>query len=193
MFFKKISESLYRFFLIFGLTRQEMYVVLFLAFLAVTGASIPYLRLWLTGPVETTPSRPETRAFQEYSRRLFEDSDLSSEEKDSLIAVLNGDTASAARWRSQSDSLIKLLSASAPKSSVDSFFMQLQDAPVRKININDASAAELSGLPGIGEKMAERIVEYRNAKGPFRSVEDLQNIKGIGKKMFAKIKPFVEI
>jgi competence protein ComEA len=59
-------------------------------------------------------------------------------------------------------------------------------APV--INLNTASAADLENLPGIGAKMAERIVEYRQKNGPFKKVEDLMNVKGIGEKNFLKLK-----
>ena len=193
MFFKKISESLYRFFLVFGLTRQEMYVVLLLAVVSVVGAFIPYVRAQFADPINTDLSEEQSNAFKYLSDRIQNDSDLSRTEKDSLIGILDGDSSSMAEWRRQADSLTKLLAQHPSHESVDSFFLQLHDAPVKQININEATAAELSGLPGVGEKIAERIIEYRNKKGPFRSVEDLQNVKGIGKKMFAKIKPFVEI
>lgn len=49
-----------------------------------------------------------------------------------------------------------------------------------KININEADAAALAGLNGIGQAKAEAIIAYRKANGPFRSVDDLENVKGIG-------------
>ena len=56
------------------------------------------------------------------------------------------------------------------------------------INLNTASAADLENLPGIGAKMAERILEYRQKNGPFKKIEDLMNVKGIGEKNFLKLK-----
>ena len=56
------------------------------------------------------------------------------------------------------------------------------------INLNTASATDLQNLPGIGAKMAERILEYRQKNGPFKKIEDLMNVKGIGEKNFLKLK-----
>lgn len=61
------------------------------------------------------------------------------------------------------------------------------------LNLNDAAAVDLTTLPGVGKVIAERIVVYRNENGPFKSVDDLVLIKGIGKKVFAKIRPLVTI
>jgi competence protein ComEA len=57
------------------------------------------------------------------------------------------------------------------------------------VNINTASAAEFTTLPGIGEKTAARIIEYRQKNGPFKKVEELMNVRGIGEKNFLKLKP----
>jgi competence protein ComEA len=53
-----------------------------------------------------------------------------------------------------------------------------------KININTASAEELATLNKVGEKYAQRIVEYREANGPFEKAEDIVNVKGIGPKIW---------
>ena len=60
-----------------------------------------------------------------------------------------------------------------------------------KINLNKATAAELSQLKGIGMKYAERIVEYREKNGPFKNVEDLLNVQGIGPKTLEKNKDLI--
>jgi len=61
-------------------------------------------------------------------------------------------------------------------------------APSTVININTASASELEALPGVGAKTAARIVEYRQKNGPFKKVEELMNVRGIGEKNFLKLK-----
>ena len=57
------------------------------------------------------------------------------------------------------------------------------------VNINTASIQELEALPGVGAKTAERIVDYRTKKGPFKKIEELMNVQGIGEKSFLKLKP----
>lgn len=58
------------------------------------------------------------------------------------------------------------------------------------ININTADAAELMSLRGVGEKTAEKIIEYR-AQTPFEKPEDIMNVKGIGEKKFEDIKNYI--
>ena len=62
-----------------------------------------------------------------------------------------------------------------------------------QININTASPSELEALPGVGAKTAARIVEYRQKNGPFKKVEDLMNVRGIGEKNFVKLKPQITV
>lgn len=61
------------------------------------------------------------------------------------------------------------------------------------VNINTASADELEALPGIGAKTAALIVEYRRKNGPFKKVEELMNIRGVGEKSFLKLKPQITV
>lgn len=66
-------------------------------------------------------------------------------------------------------------------------------APAGKVNINQASAAQIAFLPRIGEKVAVRVVEYRKSNGPFARAEDLMEVKGIGEKLFLTLKPYLAV
>ena len=59
-------------------------------------------------------------------------------------------------------------------------------AAVEKININTASVKELQKLDGIGRGVAQRIVEYREANGPFKRGEDLRKVEGVGAAMWER-------
>jgi competence protein ComEA len=69
---------------------------------------------------------------------------------------------------------------------------KLGDSP-QKININTAEAWLLESLPGIGETLAQRIVDYRIANGYFQSIEDLKNVTDIGPAVFDKVKDKIAV
>jgi competence protein ComEA len=61
------------------------------------------------------------------------------------------------------------------------------------VNLNTASAKELEALPGIGAKTAALIVEYRQKNGPFKKIEELMNVRGVGEKSFLKLKAQITV
>jgi len=61
-----------------------------------------------------------------------------------------------------------------------------------KVNINKATIKELDSLNGIGYKKAEAIIEFRKTH-PFKKIEDIMKVRGIGKKTFEKIKGEIEV
>ena len=68
-----------------------------------------------------------------------------------------------------------------------------KSAAVLPLDLNKASAGQLTELPGIGTITANRIVEWRDEHGPFRRIEDLMKVKGIGEKSFEKLRPHVKV
>ena len=80
-----------------------------------------------------------------------------------------------------------LLSVSASAMAAES------SAPTGVVNINSADAAQLSLLPRVGEKVAQRIIEYRTEHGPFKKTTDLMQVKGIGAKTFEGLSAYVAV
>jgi comEA protein len=62
-----------------------------------------------------------------------------------------------------------------------------------KVNINTATVQELQLLPRIGPAVAARVVEFRTTNGPFKAVEDLMRVRGIGEKALELLKPYIAV
>ncbi len=103
------------------------------------------------------------------------------------------------------DSIFELRSGTAPQApstgtplldssrGVPGTARSAKSEPGAPVNINTATSAELVRLPGIGPAFAERILSYRKLNGPFTSVDELQNVKGIGAKRLERLRPFVRV
>jgi len=61
------------------------------------------------------------------------------------------------------------------------------------LDLNRATGQEFDALPGIGPRLAERIVKYRQSVGAFHSLDELRTVKGIGKKKFERIRPLLTV
>ncbi|MCJ8006897.1 helix-hairpin-helix domain-containing protein [Lederbergia wuyishanensis] len=62
-----------------------------------------------------------------------------------------------------------------------------------KVNLNKANSSELETLPGIGPSKAAAIIEFREQNGPFKQIEDLQKISGIGPKTFERLQDLITV
>ena len=67
-----------------------------------------------------------------------------------------------------------------------------EDRP-ETVELNTATAAELRTLPGVGERTAQRIIEYREEHGGFEKTEDIMNVRGIGEKTFLRLRPLIRV
>ena len=74
--------------------------------------------------------------------------------------------------------------ASPVSSSPESSFQVL-------LNINTATEQELCSLPGIGEKLAEQIIAFREKNGSFRGIEEIMSVDGIGAKIYEELKDYI--
>ncbi len=67
------------------------------------------------------------------------------------------------------------------------------DGAKTPINLNSATEEQLMKVPGIGPSKAKEIIEFKNQKGSFNSIDDLKNIKGFGPKTFEKLKEYFTV
>ena len=62
-----------------------------------------------------------------------------------------------------------------------------------QVDLNSATEPELEALPGVGPAIAARIIEYREANGGFKKVEELMNVRGIGDRTFLTLRPMISV
>lgn len=94
-------------------------------------------------------------------------------------------------------SLFALAALVAPTLGVSLLHAQTPHKPDAKpavvVNLNTATANELEALPGIGTSTAARIIEYRQKNGPFKKIEELMNVQGVGEKSFLKLRALITV
>jgi competence protein ComEA len=100
---------------------------------------------------------------------------------------------------SQNDTIQSLIQAAGPAPDADLEHIQIhvpesnKTQLAQKINLNSAEPWLLEALPGIGQDRAKAIVEYRAKHGPFRRIEELLNIEGIGESTLNRIKDLITV
>lgn len=81
--------------------------------------------------------------------------------------------------------------APAAPAAITAAAQQQAETKVEQIDINVATAEDLQKVPGIGETLARRIVEFRDEHGRFEKVDDLLNVRGIGTASLEKLRPYL--
>lgn len=151
----------------FGFTPTELKVILVLGFALFVGLILRYFDY----------DKKNSPANFEYSKQ------------DSLFAAYDSvkKAESGIIEEKKVDSKQELLDFSKNKSKIKKALSHKR----KIVDINSASASELTGLPGIGVQTAKRIIKKREELKSFKHKEDLLLVKGIGKKKFARIKKFI--
>jgi competence protein ComEA len=157
----------------FGFTRTEILVIIFLISLFIVG----YVYVELIKPGKTPDNK-----FVDYSR------------EDSLFNYYNkldfSDDADNSETMNRQKIRNEILELNDTIAYVSNDTEPLKE---KSINLNTADIEELTRLPGIGEKTAEKIIELRTERGNFKKIEELMDVKGIGEVKFNKIKNFLYI
>jgi len=171
-------EKLKTIFRYLSFTKNETKVILFIVIALVTGFSIKFYKQVL-GDTESKQkdyfSETDKRFLEKSARLNNPDFDkLTFEEKIKILQI-------------SEDSLKQ---AEKEKKSLTKKEQKLEG---KQININTASKDELMQLPGVGEKTALSIIDYRENNSGFKTIEDIMEVKGIGQKKFEKMKKYLKV
>lgn len=152
----------------FSVTRTELYAV----FIAIAG-----LVIGLVGKYTYFNNYPQDKINIQKIQKLLDS--LAIAEKSTYTGTdFNGNIDTVA---AKGDTIVKT-------NEIGNY--KRKELPIEKININLASKEELMKLPGIGDKMADIILEYRK-NHKFKSLDSFMKVKGIGKKKYSKIEPYI--
>lgn len=157
-----------------GLTKQQQIIIGFLL-MGLAGGGVLQLTGWKRPPVfdYTDPDRE----FEKTIKTEFKDIELSLMD-------------SVKKTRLEE---LKLITEKISNDSVNTQGSVTipPELKGRKIDLNRSLEADLELLPGIGEVMAERIIDYREKNGPFKDIKELKKVNGIGDKKFEQIRKFI--
>lgn len=164
-FFEKISHKI-------GFTQSEFKIILFIISAFIVGAVVNLIK---------DGERKNTILEYDYNKEdsIFLNTDKKAESKDSTEKLLEKGVASKRE-------LLDFRNAKNEENKGNN-----RSTVLELININNATAEQLANLPGIGEKTAQNIIKYRTEQGNFKRINDLMNVKGIGKAKFDKLKNII--
>ena len=166
-----------------GFTKNETRVVLLIVLVLIIGASIKYGRYFFK----------DEKTLYDYSQSDNEFKKLTDAAKKKEFDAIKNDTIKKDEAAEISEEMNKeqdSLESIEKEPKISKKELKLRE---KSINLNSAGLDELVSLPGIGTSTAEKIIEYRNEKGKFKSVQQIMNVKGIGEKKFQKIKDYLTI
>lgn len=163
-------------------TKNEIRVLLLVVSVLVVGFSIKYYKEVLTKPDLEYDYSESDRDFLKKSRNML------------LGSLMDDDSTLTEDERKLMDSLKALEdNLDTDDYSTDKKNTSKNELKEKSININTATKEELIAIPGIGDKISDKIIIYREEHGGFKKIEDIMNVKGIKKKKFEKMKAYITV
>lgn len=161
-----------------GFTRQEQAIVLFLIFSLLTGSVVTlYQRFWSN---ESAPA-VHAEVIEEFTKRAEE---INGDSVEQILALEQQDSTASNHEYTQFHTGLAAPASGSEDHASGNYFV---------VNINTAGLEELQTIPRVGPVLAQKIIDYRTQNGGFKSIDELTQVKGIGKATFNKIKPYVSI